>query len=203
MTFSSQPSPDNQFRADVQALMRPHNPEGLSLRLFIRQKLHQFKLNTICSEDEILHEAFLRGVKRTESGITIQRPGAWLRTTALNVIRESSRSHRRNPSIQFDGLTEHEQARIEKEHLTWVGNCTCISSEICESYLQSVMNAYQELQPLDRKIIYLKVVHGLSWREVAEKLSSEDKVPHREAALRKRGQRIFERLRKSQFQQRC
>lgn len=179
-------------------LLKPQNPHGMSLRFFITQKLYQFNLNTSYSENDILHEAYLRGVALSKSGTSIQRPCAWLRKTAYNVIREHSRSQHRHSSIELDGLTELEQAQIEHQYFVLSISNALLGDKVLDVHLESVMRIWQELQPSERKIILLKYVEDLSWREVAEKLFAEEGVVQTEVALRKQGQRIMERLRRNQ-----
>jgi RNA polymerase sigma-70 factor (ECF subfamily) len=52
----------------------------------------------------------------------------------------------------------------------------------------------EQLEPDERSLVVLRMVRGLSWREVAEVLS-EDAAPLDEAAVRKRYSRIKQRLR--------
>ncbi|WP_353737206.1 sigma factor-like helix-turn-helix DNA-binding protein [Moorena sp. SIO3B2] len=56
------------------------------------------------------------------------------------------------------------------------------------------MGSFEDLSPEDRKILVLKIVKGLSWKSIADRLDI------RHDAARKRGERALKRLRERFFQ---
>ncbi len=59
---------------------------------------------------------------------------------------------------------------------------------------QRVAELRDMLEPEERALLILRVDRGLSWREVAVALAEEDESPPSEAALRKRFERLKEKL---------
>jgi DNA-directed RNA polymerase specialized sigma24 family protein len=63
--------------------------------------------------------------------------------------------------------------------------------------MQAVMTAYQSLSVNDQRIIQLRVVQGLSWHDVGQALCLMGEPQRSNPALRKRGQRALENLRRN------
>lgn len=201
------PPPElQQFKTELQFLLKPCNPRFHSLTYFIRRSLWQFNLQTVCTENEIIHEAYLRGTKLTAKGVAIHRPDAWLRKTALNIVRELSRKTRRCPSIAMDGLSDTQRDKMLEKAISADREEGAIGAAVIEEDLETVRMAMrdlmQELPEIDRAILWLSIVEGYSWKQVSEYLTVLIGEPGQtEVALRKRKQRILERLRKLYHQQ--
>ncbi|MDK2412221.1 hypothetical protein QHH11_25800 [Aphanizomenon sp. PH219] len=72
-------------------LLSPGNPHGLYLIAWSASLIQKFHLQTVVEPIDLIHDAFLRGVKTLESGTSIKYPLAWCRGTIYNVVREKSR----------------------------------------------------------------------------------------------------------------
>lgn len=189
-----------QFNVEIQSLLKRQNSHARSLYYFIKRGLKQFNLDSLYTEIDIFNQAYLRGVNLTKSGTAIKNPKAWMRTTAFNVIRELSRSHQRDHSVVYDELVEADQAKLEIASIQMEN--FLVSDEVIETDLQAVWLAWQELDLKDRLIIDLKFIRDLSWKEIRQHLLDLGEPIQTETALRKRGQRAIERLRKLYHQKR-
>jgi RNA polymerase sigma factor (sigma-70 family) len=179
-----QPNQDVEaFKSAVEKLLKPDNPHAKSLFAFIRRTLGQYKLTGIYSESDIFNEAFERGLRKSESERIIN-PKAWLRSTSFNVMKENVRLAMKTTSLDEDILSDQEEECFED--LTF-GNETF---EVCR---KAVVEAFSKLNHQDRKIIELRCLEGRTWKDVREKLGeNKTNLP----ALRQRGQRALEKLRK-------
>jgi RNA polymerase sigma factor (sigma-70 family) len=186
--ISSLPPELRQFNVEIQSLLTPQNPRARSLHSFIKRTLKQFHLDGFYTEFDIFNQAYLRGVSLTRSGTAINNPKAWMRTTAYNVIREYHRRRRRYRTSAYDELAEADRARREIEF-------TQVLEADIELDIQAVASSLTELSPEDRQLIGLRVVEGLSWKEVSQRLVALGENQPSEASLRKRGQRALCRLR--------
>ncbi|HEY9906548.1 MAG TPA: hypothetical protein V6D18_02925 [Thermosynechococcaceae cyanobacterium] len=178
-----------QFKTEIEFLLKPRNPRSHSLTYGIRRLLRQFNLQTAHTENEVIHEACLRGIKLTASGEAILCPEAWIRKTALNIVREWSRQARRQTSIA-DKLKKDKSTNQE----------SLVGVEVIEANFRAVQVALQELSEVDLAILQFSI-EGYSWKRIRERLILMGEPEQTEAALRKRKQRILERLRKLYHQQ--
>ena len=162
------------------------NPEGkksyLNLRYFIKRTLKQFHLNNTCLED-VISEVYLRGVKLIDSGEEIRNPGAWIRVTAYNVIREMNRQKRKEqPNSE---LVELKVSPQETEH----------NQEKEQNFLK-LKHLLESLNEKDRQILELRFFQDLSWQEVTDYLNSQGEVVTI-VTVRQRGSRALKRRRKA------
>ena len=160
---------------------------------FIKRSLLQFKLNGQLQESDILLEAYIRVRQKIESGESIQNMPAYLNRVAFNIIREKSKK----------------QKKAEDLHIRLINNGyghpdTTSGTDDTDSYkINVLLKALEELKPEDFEIIQLRIVNGLSWKEISEYLTSSENKEHSKnlsaSALRKRGERALKRLRKAYF----
>lgn len=187
------PPETRQFNAEIQFLLKPENPHARSLLAFIRRTIRQFKLGDHITEIDIFIEAYLRGVKYTQTmGATIQHPKAWMRSTAYFIIRECHRERSRYLRVASDELLDH---YLMRNCLSDLMADQLVGEAFIEAEIAAVIQAMSRLDPLERRIIELKHIDGLSWKEVLQQLILENHPPLRGDALRKRGQRALQRLR--------
>jgi len=76
-----------------------------------------------------------------------------------------------------------------------------IGAGAIEEDLGTVWMAMQELKEIDRAILRLSIIEAYSWKQISEYLVIRGEPRQTEGALRKRKQRILERLRKLYHQQ--
>lgn len=168
-----------QFKTEVYCLLQAQSPRARSLLSFVQRTLRQYHLEGLHHEFEIFNEAYMRGVTCILKGKSIKSPRAWMRTTTLYVICELSRASKRCQSLEHEYYSEGlmvEESSIELD-------------------IQTVQAALRELEPSDRLIVTLRVVEDLSWKQVQQRLLELGEPYQTEEALRKRGQRMMQRLR--------
>lgn len=165
-------------------ILEDNNPLTV-LRHFFRLRLSQYGLLGKHEPDDILHEAISRLWSASLAGKDIYNAVAWLRQTGLNIINELSRAKNKyriidNPNLDLELILSDEQKHHE--------------SEDYELYVQ-LYQALQELDFADRELIILRFYKQMSWQDIGE-LLAKNGVPLSNAALRKRGSRALENLRK-------
>ncbi|NEP47719.1 MAG: sigma-70 family RNA polymerase sigma factor [Moorea sp. SIO3C2] len=190
MTIKKTLTPREKFESAVQYLLKQTSLESKGAKYYaalfngIKSKLRQFNL----PDDqiyEVINETYLRGIKGLDSGQEIKNPGAWIRATSLNVIREMSRK-RKKEQLWDSNLIEH-QIALEDSH-----SLSSANSE--DENLKLLELALQKLEPKDNKLIVLRHIEGLSWQQVVSHLASKGEVVT-EASARQRGKRALKRLR--------
>lgn len=174
----SGPTPCQLFKTEIYCLLQAESPRARSLLSYIRRTLRQYGLAGIYNESDIFNEAYIRGITYTLKGEEIKSPKAWMRKTAFHIISELSRDSKRC------GLLDHD-----------CPDNPLVDEEAIDLDLQTVRAALDELSPEDRRIIKLKAIEGLSWKEVQQQLVEIGEVHQTEEALRKRGQRAMQKLR--------
>ncbi|WP_293100768.1 RNA polymerase sigma factor [Moorena sp. SIOASIH] len=137
-----------------------------------------------------MNETYLRGIKLLESGQEIKNPRAWIRKTSLNVIREMSRKQKKE-QLWDSNLIEHQIAPEDSHSL-------CSENSEDED-LRLLELALKKLDPKDSKLIVLREIEGLSWRQVVNHLASKGEYIT-EASARQRGKRALKRLRNIFFE---
>lgn len=172
-----------QFNTEFPELLDSRSSSGRLLYVFVRRTLQAFHLSGTYKEAFVLNETYLRGISQIHKGEVIKNLPAWVRKTAYNVVRELKRDQQK--AVPFE---EHQHV-LEADQ-------SSISSEDLEDDLATLRMAFQLLDPQDQKLLNLKVVEGLSWREIREILYREGRGDHTESVLRKRKERALLRLRK-------
>ncbi|MEM0978742.1 MAG: RNA polymerase sigma factor [Cyanobacteria bacterium P01_H01_bin.58] len=174
---------DNRRNFDqaIQYLFEPDNPEGIIYCASVTRQLYQFRLSKTYSAREIITEAYTRGIKNIEKGISINNPPAWLRRTCLNVIRDFKR----------------EQQRLDNPKLDQYPWChsTVFSDLMKQEDILAIRIAFQKLSVDDQMILQKRVVEGFSWQEIADSMVSPDGQSPKVGTIRQRGARALKRLR--------
>ena len=157
----------------------------------IQRTLRQFHLQTQIEESDVLIEAYLRTRTRIEAGELIENIPAWLSRVAFNIIREASRKRgqgrRLKDRLVGNGYGQpHPAPRIEATYSD-------------DEDIEALFSALDQLNPSDLNLLKLRIVQGLSWQAVSERLMEEGencKNPRvLQQRLRKRGERSLKRLR--------
>ncbi|MBF2067600.1 MAG: sigma-70 family RNA polymerase sigma factor [Calothrix sp. C42_A2020_038] len=157
-----------------------------ALRSFYCLRLKQYRLLGKYEPDEILSEAILRLSIAVNSGKKIYNILPWLRTTGLHIINEKSREETRHRvigyhNIDFEDFILEEQSQHNQRE---------------DSELYRRLNpALKELDVEDRKLLIMRYYGQLAWQDIANKFL-EDGIEISTEALRKRGSRALEKLRK-------
>lgn len=171
------------FDQEFNTLLNSGSPSANSMLAFIKRSLAQFNLSNSYSITWVLNEAYMRGVKLITAGERIEKPLAWVRVTAYNIIREQSREIQRCLPLEESILES--QLNV---HLTHI-------EEDDEEFFKRIKLAFQKLEPAEREILLLKTVKNLSWREIKLHLESQGKKIQSESTLRKRKERALKHLR--------
>ncbi|NEO47896.1 MAG: sigma-70 family RNA polymerase sigma factor [Moorea sp. SIO4A3] len=195
MTFNKTLTPREKFESAVKHLLKPTSLETEKAKSYaalfngIKSNLRKFYL----PDDkiyEVINETYLRGIKLIESGQEIENPGAWIRVTSFNVIREMSR--KREKEQLWDSNLIEQKIAPEYSH-----SLSSANSE--DENLKLLELALQKLEPQDSQLIVLRHIEGLSWQQVVNHLASQGEYLT-EASARQRGNRSLKRLRKIFFE---
>ena len=153
---------------------------SIVLREFIIRTLKQFHLEQVDFYD-VVSEVYIRRTKTIDSGEHIENPGAWIRITSLNIIREMSRQQLK------------EQANSEFIERQIAPNDREDNNEV---ELKILEKSLQTLTEKDRQILELKDFQDKSWKQVVADLADRGEIL-KEATVRQRGKRALERLKKA------
>lgn len=171
------------FEIEFIELLNPYSPSSRSLFSFIRAKLKQFRLFSYYTEAYIINEAYIRAFDAvTIQNKIISSPLAWIRTTSYNLIRELNRSACRDRSKEESFL----------DLLIVSQSSQYVSEDEISNDIENIRIAFKELEPEEKRLLYLKVVKGLSWQEINNLMTDSNSS---ETVLRKRKQRALKRLR--------
>jgi RNA polymerase sigma-70 factor (ECF subfamily) len=146
-------------------------------------------LRRLTREEEVAQDAFSDFCERLWQNLARFRFESSLRTWAYTLAWSTFHAQLRDPYRRRGRrLQDHELSGIAAE----VRQSTA-------PYLRSeardrLHEARESLDPEERSLLVLRVEHRLSWREIAAIMSTEG-APATEATLRKRYERIRERLR--------
>ncbi|NEQ10131.1 MAG: hypothetical protein F6K37_30620 [Moorea sp. SIO4E2] len=169
----------------VDALSDKRNDSARKLLFFIKRSLRQFKLDGKWDESEILVEAYIRTRKKIiEYKISIVNIPAFLNRVSFKIIQEYYKTEKQNKEIKLKLIGEIKSDLIPK----------ITSNNLIEQKIEKLIGSFEDLSPEDRKILVLKIVKGLSWKSIADRLDI------RHDAARKRGERALKRLRERFFQ---
>lgn len=173
-----------QFEADIQALLHTGNPDFDALMAYISRVLYQFHLMGQHDPEEVFHIAYNRGIQFTDSGTRIHNPLGWMRRTIFNIVRELSRQDKRVDSLDKEDVSEPS-----------ADEAPVVDTLIREEEVSLLYSALEQLNAVDRELLELRFLRGLSWLEVGQCLAIAHKGKHTEANLRQRGHRALKRLR--------
>ncbi|NES72285.1 MAG: sigma-70 family RNA polymerase sigma factor [Okeania sp. SIO2D1] len=158
-----------------------HDPlTSIVLRQFIIRTLKQFHLEQVDFYD-VVSIVCIRGTERINSGEHIKNPGAWIRVTSYNIIREMSRQQLK------------EQANSEFIERQIAPNDREDNNEV---ELEILEKSLQILTEKDRQILELKYFQDKSWKQVVADLADRGEIL-KESTVRQRGKRALERLKKA------
>jgi DNA-directed RNA polymerase specialized sigma24 family protein len=170
----------SNFDSTVHELRQPENESGRLLRSAITKNLQSFHLDRRYSADDVLNEAYLRGINKIDQGEHFRLIPAWLKKTSYNIVREWEREQKRSLPLD-ENLVENSPNPV--------------LSGLLEEDLAAVRRLMRDLRPIERTILNLKVVANLPWKEVRLRLIEEGFGEYSEESLRQRKGRILASLR--------
>lgn len=183
------PDAKKSFDLAIQGLLQPNKinnsqkrESSIVLAHYIKRSLKQFHLEKVDFYD-VVSEVYLRGTNKINFGENIKNPGAWIRVTSLNVIREMSRKQQKEQA---------DSEFIERQV------CSKSCEENNEVQLAILKQSLKSLSEKDRQILELRFFQNLSWKEVVDTLASTGEILTEENA-RQRGSRALKKLKKNFF----
>ncbi|QSJ16401.1 sigma-70 family RNA polymerase sigma factor [Nostoc sp. UHCC 0702] len=171
------------FDEEFQVLLDFGSSSAHSMLAFIKRSLAQFNLSNSYTPTWVLNEAYMRGIRFLATGEQIEKPFAWVRATAYNIIREQSR--------ELSRFSQFDESIIESN----VNFSLAISEETEEELFKRVSVAFEKLEPEEKEILILKILKNLSWKEIKLHLILQGQSVENEATLRKRKERALKHLR--------
>ena len=176
-----------RFDEEFRTLVMSNTPDAYSVFTSVQQRLRQFRLWNY-EPDEILNDVYVRGCKLIDSGTPIQKPLAWIRSTAFNVIHERSRE--RNKMRNWT----HKVDLIVVSVLPQFNVDDCQTDD--PNYI-ALKSALSKMAQKDIKILQLRYGQdNLSWQEIGKRLENGAHCSTNPATLRQQGFRALKRLRK-------
>ena len=175
------------FDQALSDILGKDNPQAYSILSAIQRTLNQYHLSDQYEVYEILHEAYLRGKKKLQTGEIICNPYAWLRATSFNIVYERKRKQRSSatdPQVIEAVLADPRLTLMQQQIL---------NSEIDLLY-EALEVLYQE-DPEGTCLLYLRHVRALSWGQIGQWLAAEGRTLPNDATLRQRASRAKRRLR--------
>jgi DNA-directed RNA polymerase specialized sigma24 family protein len=174
------------------AISHKENGNSKKLIYFIRRSLGQVGLSHEYEESEILIQAYLRARDKILSGEYISNHSAYLSRVAYFIILEESK--RRNRRGQLSQKLSY--AESGADIILEKGYAEGVSDEL----VNSLWTSFDSLSERDQRILILRIVKGLSWREIGTLMvrvgQEKNGGKNLESKLRKQGERALAKLRK-------
>ena len=182
------------FNDAVRDLLYPKNEKEeqvyKSLVAYIYRLRKQRKVTTLQVE-EIFHVSYIRALEYiNKNEIEIDKPVAFLKKTALNVIRETVRQEMKYSFYEpadIDKFSDDTQNKVSNASFKF-------AEELNGPEIKQLNLALNKLSPTEYEILYLWKVKQMRWKDIVEKVKNEEELSVNTA--KKRGQRIMEKLRK-------
>lgn len=131
-----------------------------------------------------LGEDLWRGLAKFRWDATLR---SWMYAVARNALHRLRRDPRRSPQRNI-GLTDADVAEIAEQLRT--ATAVYQRTEVKDE-LRALRD---ELDPDDRELLILRLDRQMSWKDIARVFGGDDAVTARAAALRKRFERLKERI---------
>ncbi|MCB1122154.1 MAG: sigma-70 family RNA polymerase sigma factor [Verrucomicrobiae bacterium] len=130
----------------------PHEPQ---LRAYLRSRFP-----TLDDPDDIVQETYTRLIKVHQAS-TISEPKALLFTIARNVVYDL---YRRKKIVSFESLTQFSDSFVSSDEAS-VEDTVSLREEI-----HLLVRAVESLPQRCRQVMTLRMIYGLSQKEIAEEL---------------------------------
>lgn len=170
----------------VQVFLDSKDVETHNLLPWIHRLVKSFKLYETC-EFDVLIETYTIAIRETRKGYVIKNRPAWFKSTAFNIISNLSREMKKKDLVK--NKLKHDQSETN-------------NVEFCDESsdkTRCLIKAFKNLRQEDQQLLKLRVVEGLTWSDIAERMiaKGEENTISIEtlARLRKRHERALKRLR--------
>ena len=176
-------------------ILEPQDSRAFSFSSNVKNRIRQFNLTNHLDCNEVINEAYQRGIAAVEAGKVIEHWQAWLKATCFNIVREASRARQRMPSIdpQSHAIANLQAVEIDRAEME-ASIKKALKRVMC---LTRALEVYAEQEPELAHLLQLKLVDRWSWQRIREHLvqQSSDEVPS-VAVLRKRASRGKTKIRR-------
>ncbi|MEP0894353.1 hypothetical protein NDI36_07725 [Leptolyngbya boryana FACHB-1624] len=169
-------------------ILNQDSPHAYSIITTVRRYIQQFELDSHTEPADILHEAYLRGLKATDQGTRIISCRAWIKGTARYIVYERSRQRSRE-------LPTDPQAAV-LDTLSESDNCC---EESCDRNIAIFLQALEIHRAKNPKVAELmdwRFLEELSWSAIRKRLLERDGEAPSEEALRQKATRAKRELRR-------
>ena len=179
----------SEFERLFQEILRREHPYSYTVFTFVQARLKQFHLESRIEVEDIIIEAYIRGVRAIQNGKTINNPLSFLKGTCLNIIREKSRKLKKEIFIEPESINSTLKA-ISNDFV----RREAIKDDL--EILDKALKILQEENSIKYKLLELKILQEMSWKEVRECLTTEEGCNISDSALRQRLTQVKKRLRR-------
>lgn len=163
-----------------QRASRPHR-----LFFLIERWLRQFHLDSQIDSSEILVEAYMRTRSKVLKGVHIEIFPAWFNRVSFKIIQEYSKRKKYRDLLNQRLICSGQHFTEDITHQT----------EIEHPNINALLKSLEELKEEELEILNLRIVKGLSWKDVRIYWSNSKGKDISESALRKKGERALSHLR--------
>ncbi|MBD2179416.1 sigma-70 family RNA polymerase sigma factor [Pseudanabaena sp. FACHB-1998] len=158
-----------------------------AINKFIRRILIQHGLSTSLMFD-ILQEAYLLAQIVINP---IVNPEAWIKSTSLNIVRKMIKQKDSHEITELDNtllssIPYKDYQNMESEIL--------IKGHPISIYKTDLRKAWNNLSQRSQRILYLRLIDQLSWKQIATVISSEESKSISEDKMRQSGRRALSKL---------
>ncbi|MBD2078445.1 sigma-70 family RNA polymerase sigma factor [Leptolyngbya sp. FACHB-17] len=169
-------------------ILSQDSPHAYSIITMVRHYIQQFKLDSHVEPADILHEAYLRGLRATDQGTRITSCRPWIKGTARYIVLERSRQRRRE-------LPTDPQAAV-LDTLSESGDRCEESRNHNFTIFLKVLERYRSENPRVAELMDWRFLEKLSWSAIRKRLLERDGEAPSEEALRQRATRAKRELRR-------
>lgn len=177
----------SDFSKEVSCLMHPSSVEGTKLLNYLQRVARQLNIRDFSVHD-VVSEATVRGFDAIDrKGERIRSASAWLRSIGTRIIKDRVKREIRD-------------RKLREKHAYHSPTPDGLLRLLVDEESTVIAQAMQLLSPEDQKILRLRFIQGMRYRDIQTWYFDEMGVSVKEATLRKRESRALARL-KSKFRE--
>lgn len=169
------------------------NPHAYSTIVKVEHNIRRFGLSGYFEPNEILSKAYLRGLKAIDQGTQIQNYRAWIKGTAFNIVRELARQKAK------EFATDPQAPCLER-----LSEPESDCEDHCDrnlAILRQALEAYRAKKPEIAELMDWRILEGLSWSHIRNRLRerggdvpSEDNLRQKATRAKRELRRLFHEL---------
>lgn len=177
----------------VQIFLDSKDIKTHNLLPYIRYLVNRFGLSGDFCEFEILIEAYAIAIQKTKDGYVINNLPAWFKGTALNIVRNLKGEIKKQDLIKSKVKGNQSNLADQSSH------------DENRDEIELIIKAFKSLSKDERDLLNLRIVNGLTWSDIAERMIADGKEITFDAKLltrlRQKHKRALDHLRKKYLQQ--